>query len=196
MRRSLAAALIVVLMPASAHAFDPTPHRPRVGLLRSTPSDSRDRDSYVASAVQRYLRHELRERGVDVVETNLTYDDLRNENPGDADYYIELVGTDSWTSSHGGVGIGTRDIGLEIEVVVARVASEVRVYDAETMETITTEALAKRNTAVVPSYVTLGSPNLYAVVAIPIFRRAQYRSAAQATARAAATVVTSALAER
>jgi hypothetical protein len=191
--------LFVTLLLAAnaAFAFDAKRKPLRVGVLRVADEYRHGTESYVAINVVRYLREELRNRGLDAFDAKMTYDDLaRGDTPRDADYYVELLGAAATSDSYGGIGIGTYDLGVSIEVLVARVAAELRVYDAETLETVARDGLAKRNTAVMPTSVGIGGPRLFAMIAVPFVHAAQYRRVVQAAARDAATRIDAALAAR
>ena len=175
--------LCILLMPAAAHAFDTERGAARIGLLRGVD----DTQQYVIDT----LRHELRGRGFDAFDAELEYDDVAVEDHSHlADYFVEVVGGHADVSEHGGIGIDTRRGGVSLGILVSRVAGEVRVYDARTMELVSSHELRRKNTAIVPTSVGVGGGALYAVIALPFIERAQYRSAARAAARDAATHVT------
>ena len=147
---------------------------------------------YVAESVVKYLCSELQERGIDAFDTGLTYGEVADGKGEDADYYVEIVGA-AESGSRGGIGVGTYDIGVSVDVVVSRVVGEVRVYDGPTGEMLKQDALAKRNTAVMPTSIYLGGSRLFAVVAMPFVQRSQYKTLTRAAARDAAMVVVSAI---
>jgi hypothetical protein len=61
------------------------------------------------------------------------------------------------------------------------------------MELIETHDLAKRNTAVVPTSVSVGGGSLFAYVALPMIERAQVRRVVRAVGRKAADLVVDAM---
>ncbi|HEX2122701.1 MAG TPA: hypothetical protein VHL59_13770 [Thermoanaerobaculia bacterium] len=187
----------LLLLANAAFAFDATRKPIRVGVLHVADEYRQGSEAYLANGVVRYLREELRNRGLDAFDAKMTYDDLaRGDAPRDADYYVELLGAGASSDSYGGIGIGTYDAGVSLEVIVARVAAELRVYDADTLETVARDGLAKRNTAVMPTSVGIGGPRLFAMIAVPFVHAAQYRRVVQAAAREAAARVDAALAGR
>lgn len=208
MKRALLVAAML-LVPMSSNAFDTKRHTPRVGVLRVS-NDYSHADAYVATNVVRRLREELIERGVDAYDTGLTYDEIADGKGEDADYYVEILGAStndgssggigigssggSGVGSYGGIGIGSQEIGVSVDVVVSRVAAEVRVYDGPTGDVLTSETLSKRKTAVMPTSIYLGGSRLFAVVAMPFVQQSQYRSLTKAAARDAALVVIEAVA--
>lgn len=185
MKRLLVVTCIVLLMPMTAHAFDPERRAERIGLLRA----SDETQQYLVDA----LRRELRARGFDAFDAEMTYEDVLAQPTDIADYFVEVTGGTPHVAEHGGVDIGGRHGGVTLGVLTSRVASEVRVYHAATMELVTSESLAKKSTALVPTGVGVGGGAIYAWLAMPFIERAQVRSAARAAARDAATHVTAAI---
>jgi len=191
MKRALIAAALL-LVPCALSAFNTKSHAPRVGVLRVA-NDYSHADEYVATNVVRRLREELVQRGVDAYDAGLTYDEIADGRGEDADYYVEILGASTNDGSYGGIGIGSQEIGVSVDVVVSRVAAEVRVYDGPTGKLLTSETLAKRKTAVMPTSIYLGGSRIFAVVAMPFVQQSQYRSLTKAAARDAALVVVEAL---
>lgn|SRR6185436_4661197 len=191
MRRAFLVA-VMLLVPMSSNAFDTKRHTPRVGVLRVSNEYSHAAE-YVATNVVRRLREELVERGVDAFDTGLTYGEIADGQGEDADYYVEILGASTDDGSLGGIGIGSQEIGVSVDVVVSRVAAEVRVYDGPTGKLLASETLSKRKTAVMPTSLYLGGSRIFAVVAMPFVQQSQYRSLTKAAARDAALIVVEAL---
>ena len=177
-------ALLLVVIPSAAFAFDAT-RATRIGVLRGIDELQLD----VAEA----LRGELRTRGFDAFDAVRTYDEAIRDGAPVADYYVEVVGDHVSTTEHGGVGIGSRHVGVSLGVLVSRVAAEVRIYDGETMELVTTHDLRKRNTAVVPTSLGVAGGSLFAYIALPYIERAQVRRVVRAAGRKAADLVVEAV---
>ena len=194
MKRFLAA-VVLLLIPGVLYAFDTKKHAPKIGVLRPDRYDHADA-RLVADSVAQVAREELRERGLDAYDTKLTFDEVADGKGEDADYYVEIRGTGAEGGSYGGIGIGTWDAGISIEVLVARVAAEVRVYDGPTGDLLHTEALSKKKTTVMPTSISVDGSRLYAVIAMPFVQAAQYRSAARAAAKSAANVLAAQLGDR
>ena len=192
MKRLLIALLLLV--PGVALAFDHTPSAPRVGVLREV-GERIHEDALVADSVHRYLRQELRERGLDAFDVGLTYAEAVEDQYADADYLIELL-TASDGGEYGGVGVGGPHGAVELSLSVARVLAEIRVYDGRTFELLATEDLRKKSKAVLPSYVSIGGRRSWLSLAVPIAQWAQYRRVAREAARDAADRVTATIAER
>ena len=168
-----------------ALAFDTNRHTATVAVLEP--------QGAVDPLVLDYLRQELRSRGLEAVDAGMTYDDALEARATRADYYVEVIGTEGSTDDYGGVGISTGHADVALGVLVSRLAAEVRVYDADTMELVASENFSKRNTALLPTAVGAGSRSVWAMVALPFVERAQYRSVARAVARDAAAHVASSL---
>jgi hypothetical protein len=193
--KRLAAALLLFLVPGVAFAFD-TNRRPadekhvRIGILHADVQYERGRESSVQELVLRSLRTELRERGFDAFDAEMTYDDAQRRE-ADADYLVEVIGGESYSDDYGGVGIGDRNADVTLAVIASRVAGQLRIYDAHTMELLATKSIARRSTAILPTSVGLGGREVYAVVALPFVQWAQSRRVAHAAAHEAAALVAS-----
>jgi hypothetical protein len=191
MKRTLAAVYLILLV-TPAYAFDPTPGRERVGVLR--PGDS---FTPGAAAIEKTLHDtlcaELRARGFEVLDVEQTFDDLAMDPDRDADWYVELVPAHAESADYGGVGVGGRHADVTLGVVVSRIAAEVRVYRGRTLELLATESLAKRNTALLPTSIGVGGSHIFAALALPFVTRAQERSVARAAGRDLASRITAAI---
>lgn len=164
----------------------------RIAVLR--PSDRYDRgaegaEDYVARTVSHYLVRELRARGLDAWQADMTYDDLAREERRDADFYVEVVGSEGYGRPYGGVAVGGHHGVVDLAVMVSRVAAVMRLYDAETLELVDEYDLQRRNTAVLPTAIGLGRRHVGAWIALPFFHHARYRHAARAVARDAAYMI-------
>ncbi|HEX7833525.1 MAG TPA: hypothetical protein VF787_27990 [Thermoanaerobaculia bacterium] len=195
MKRLLAAAL-VLLVPGVALAFDTTrraqPDTVRIAIL-SSDADGSGEDRMVRTKVVNYLQRELRSRGFDAYETEWTYDDAANAENVDVDYYVEMIGAGADSNAVGGVDIAGRNTEVSIGVVTSLVGAELRLYDARTMELLTTQSISKRTSAIRPTGIGLGGADVFAWIAIPFFERRQMSSAAKATAHEAAVLIVDAV---
>ena len=185
---------LLILIPGAALAFDATPTSPRIGVLRQA-GERIHHDALVSDSVLRYLRDELRDRGLDAFDVDLTYHEAMDDGYADADFLIEVV-SEADGGEYGGVGVGGPHGGVELSLSIARVVAEVRVYDGRTFELIAREDLRKKNTAVLPTAVALGGRRSWLSIAAPIAQWAQFRHVARSTAREAASRVTATIAEQ
>jgi hypothetical protein len=181
--------VLLLLVPgAAALAFDETRAAPRVGVLRygyeATP---------VGDEVVRHLVAELRDRGVDAFDAQLTYDEAADEGYAEADYLVEIA-ADAEGGDFGGIGVGGEHGGVELSVLVARVAAEVRVYDGRTFELLSKDNLRKRSTAVLPTALAIGGRRAWLAIAVPFAQWAQQKRVVRGAARDAASRVTATLA--
>lgn len=110
----------------------------------------------VARTVQQDLRTELRALGFDAFDAGVTFDDLRRGDGSSADYYVEIVSSRAGDLPLGGVGIGGRDIAVDLAVVVSRVAAQVLLYDGRTLDLLERYDLAQSRTTVLPTAIGLG----------------------------------------
>jgi len=188
--KRLLAALCLISIAGAAFAFDSTRRPNRIGILLSAADFDQERETVVEREVRRALRAELQQRGFDAFDAELTFEEASRDGVMAADYLVEIVGGDPQAEEYGGLGIGSRHIDFTLGVIVSRVAADIRVYDAETLQVIATENLSRRKSAVVPTSLGFGGNHVFAAVALPFFYRAQYRNVARAAARDAATFVT------
>ena len=66
--KRLAVALLLLMLPAAAFAFDTTRHAVRIGVLHAPDAY----DAQVSALVNRMLREELRKRGFDAFDADMT----------------------------------------------------------------------------------------------------------------------------
>ena len=175
-----------MLAATTAFAFDSTKSGDRIGVLRGANEGE--------SAVERSLLRELRNRGFDAFDVGLTYEQFLDQDAVPiADYIVEINAGPTQTADYGGVDVVGRHADVSLGVVVSKVAAELRLYDGRTMELMATSDLSKRSTALLPTYVGIGGGAIYASLALPFIERAQHRSVAKKTARAAASFVTASI---
>ena len=180
---------MLLLLPSAAFAFDAT-HRPtRIGILRPLVQYDAGRESSIQDLVLRSLSAELRDRGFDAFDAEMTYDEA-DRGRTDADYLVEVVGGDAYSDDYGGIGIGNRNADVTLAVVASRVAGQLRVYDGRTLELIAKEEISRRSSAILPTSVGLGGREFFAVIAVPFVQWAQVRRVAHAAAKDAAAIVT------
>ena len=119
-------------------------------------------------------------------DAGVTYDDLRRNDRGAADYYVEVISSRGGDHSVGGIGGGGGNIGIGVAVVVSRVAAELRLYDGRTLEQIDAIDLQKGRTGVVPASIGVGGRSFWAYIALLFMRYGEYRAAAHDVAEEAA----------
>ncbi len=156
----------------------------RVGVLR--PAVAYEDDADVARLVSSYLTAALRDRGLDAFDARLGFADLSVDGRVDADYYVEVVGGDGDSQPYGGVGVGSRSVGVDVALVVSRIATKMRVYSGKTLELVDEYDLQRRSTTLMPTSIGIGGRHLGLWVALPFVQYARYRSAARAVAYDAA----------
>ncbi|HJW94737.1 MAG TPA: hypothetical protein VJ901_14055 [Thermoanaerobaculia bacterium] len=186
--KRLAVALLIVLSAASAFALDTTKRGNRIGVLvtRDRYTD-RGAEAAMAASIGKYLREELQKAGFDAFLTDVTYDELARNTTSAADYYVEVASSETSGGSPGGVGVGNRDLGVDISVVVAHVAAEVRLYDGRSLELIRRFELQQSKKAIAPTSISIGGSGIWGWFSIPITEVVQFRRAAHGIAKDAAT---------
>ncbi len=191
MKRALIACLLAaVAVPALA--FRTTLRRgDRVAVLRPQITDDDRGEERVAKTVCVYLQRELRSRGMDAYDAHMTYDDVRREGSTDVDYYVEVVASNVASVPVGEVGVGNRNVGVDVAVIVSHVAATLRIYDGRTLEVIDTIALRRNASAIMPTAIGIGGDRVGLWLAIPFVQYSRYRAAARAVAQDAAAQIAS-----
>ena len=188
--KRLVLALILLVSAVPAMAFRTTVHRgDRVAVLRPVVWEGLDGD--VASAVSRSLQRELRLRGIDAVDAGLTVEEMQRDPRVEADYFVDVTSGAADGGPYGGIGLGGRNAGVDVSVVVSRVAAQLRLYDGRTLELIDTYEMQRRATAVLPTAVGVGGRHVGLWIALPFVQYARYRAAARAVAADAAAAIAS-----
>jgi hypothetical protein len=141
----------------------------------------------VARTLGNDLTSELSSRGFRAFQAKATYDDAQRGGAPEADYYVEVVSSRTSQRQTAAVAAAAGPVGVEVGVVVARVAAEVRLYDGRTFALLESYDLRQSSTAVGPTGVGLGTRSIWGYVMLPFMQYGQYRSAAHAVAREAAT---------
>jgi hypothetical protein len=189
--RRLTLALALLLVAANVAAIDTrTRTAPlRISVLASSEHSFGVRETQAAELVRGAIRNALRERGYDAFTTGDRYDDLRRGEGRLADYYVEIIASGAQERAVGGVAFPVGGgLGAELDVVIDRVAAEVRLYDGKTLGEIRTFDLRRQSTAVAPSAV-LASRSIWAVVALPVWEWSRYRGAAREIGSEAAGLI-------
>jgi len=187
--KRLSTLLLLLVAATSALALDTTKRGNRIGVLTAPARYEAGPESALSASIGKYLRQELQKSGFDAFQTNVTYDQLSRDATTNADYYIEVTSSDSTGGSPGGIGIGTANVGVDISVVVAHVAAEVRLYDGRTLELIRRFELNQSKKGFAPTSISIGAPGLFGFIAIPITEIVQFRRAAHQIARDASSQV-------
>lgn len=187
--KRLGIALLLLLIATSALAFDTTKRGNRIGVLVTPARYGSGPESMMAASIGKYLREELQKGGFDAFLTNVTYDQLSRNATANADYYIEVTSSDASSGSPGGVGVGSGPVSVDISVVVAHVAAEVRLYDGKSLELIRRFDLHQKSKGIAPTSIGIGGSGLFAWISIPITEIVQFRRAAHEIAKDAASQV-------
>lgn len=183
MKRLAIAFCLLLLLPAVAHAFDPEPRSPRIGILL-IPQGGLGGERLIEQ-----IRRQLRDDGFDAYTVPATLEELHDGMGADADYYVELV-TNRSVTPQGGIDVGGRNVGVSVEVVVSQIAGELRVYD-ESLQLIDSHELHERSARVMPTYLGLGDRNAHIGFALPFGRWIQDRRVVREAAREAAASIAS-----
>lgn len=184
MKRPIALIVAVLLFAPSTYAFRTTSEPGVKSVAVISEETMLEGDERMArNVVARELVRELRRRGYDAYEAE-------SAGRGEADFIVEIVGGEPVSTGYGDVNIdGRNGGGVSLALVISRVAAEVRVYEGDDLELLSSERLAKRTSRLLPTGIGVGGGVLYAFVALPFIERAQLRGVARDAARAAASGV-------
>ena len=171
-------ALFLCLAALPAFGLTPLTRGNRIGILRAPES--------FANAIGTNLRDELSQRGFKAFDARGTFEDVQRGGVSAADFYVEVVWSDATQHHVASVGANVGPAVVDVGVVVARVAAELRLYDGRTLELIDRYDLRDSRTAVAPTGVGLGTRSLWGYIVLPIVQRQQYRAAAHEVAVQAA----------
>lgn len=135
MKRLLLSGVVTFTAVAAAFAFDP--HAIAVPQRMAIVQCVADAPAEVVVELSRTLRDELRKSGVDVHVVPDSIDDLRDGGDAvDADVLIEVSLGPADSQGWGGLSIGGPHVGAGFGLVHRRIAAEVRLYDAASLEEI------------------------------------------------------------
>ena len=147
-------------------------------------------------AMRDSLKVALNRHGFDSYKTDLRYEELERFKSGNADYYVEIVGSerDAYSNGGGGVGVGPVDVG--VTAVKNRHFLELRVYDGQTLERLRSYQLDASTTSLVPSLLGVRGYHFFASLFLaPWTDRAQAQHTIDRVAGEAARRITSDLTE-
>ena len=182
------------MIGTTALAFDPTPaaRGNRIGILTTNAPDDDVATLRVAALMRGYLARELRREGFDVFDAKATLEEIERSDVDDADYYVEFLRGDSTSHGYGGVGIGGRHGGVDMSVMVSRVAASLRLYDGETLEVIDDFDVYAKGSGVMPTAIGVGGRHAAFWVGLPLYL-VRERTVAKEAARDAAKSIAGAL---
>lgn len=186
--RRLSLFLAFLLIGASAQALT-TRRAPTMALLDLSPHFEMQVDAF--GAMRDSLRTELQRHGFDAYKTAERYEDLGRDQTGNADYYLEIVGSerDAHSSGGGGVGVGPLDVG--VTAVKNRHFLALRIYDGHSLDVIGTYELDASTTSLVPSLLGIRGYNFFMSLFIaPWSDRGQAQRTIDRVAREAAWRIT------
>jgi hypothetical protein len=188
--KRLALFAVAVAVACPVFSFNPSHHTgTRVALLQAPIDQGVEYEDRIAANVRHQLVRELRDRGFDAYDARISYADLRREQTTDADLYVEIVSGGSYAVPTGEVGVRTSNVAVDIGIVVARVAADLRIYDGRTLELIAKRHLRHENVTVVPTAVGAGTYRMSVWFALPVVQYLRYRSAVGDVVREAATII-------
>ena len=182
MKRPIALIVALLLVAPSTYAFRTTAASGAKSVAVVSDAVLEGDARMVRNAVAAELVRELRRRGYDAYETE-------SAGRGEADFVVEIVGGEPASTDYGDVNIDGRNGGVSLALVISRVAAEVRVYEGNDLELLSSERLAKRTSRLLPTGVGVGGGVLYAFIALPFIERAQLRGVARDAARGAVSGV-------
>lgn len=191
-RRITAILRVLALLLVADAVFALTPLRPpTIALLDLSPRYEMRVDAF--GAMRDALKVALHRHGFDAYATDARYEDVPR---GNADYYVEIVGSErqAYSNAGGGVGVGPLDVG--VAAVKNRHFLELRVYDGATLDVLGKYQLDASSTSLVPRLLGVRGYNFFVSLFVaPWSDRAQAHRTIDAVAREAASRITRDLAE-
>lgn len=194
MKRTVLLVGILLMIGTAALAFDPTrgARGNRIGILAKTAAGDDVGTLRVAALMRGHLARELRREGFDVFHARATLEEIdRGAEPG-ADYFVEFLHGDTADHGYGGVAVGGRHAGVDMELIVSKVAASLRLYDGRTLEVIDDFDVYAQGRAVLPTAIGIGGRHAAFWVGVPL-QVLKQRSVAKAAARDAAVSIAGAL---
>jgi hypothetical protein len=186
--RRLSVVLALVLVAASATAIT-TPHPPRMALLDLAPRYEMRVDAF--GAMRDSLKAALERHGFDAYTTADHYEDLARFKSGNADYYLEIIGSEREAHSRGGGGVGVGPVDVGVTAVKNRHFLALRVYDGYTLDVIRTYEIDAATTSLVPSLLGIRGYNFFmSLFVAPWGDHHQAQRTIDAVAREAASRIT------
>jgi hypothetical protein len=194
MKRTVLLISILLMIGTTALAFDPTPasRGHRIGILTTTAADDDVVTLRVAALMRGYLARELRREGFDVFDARATLEEIERGAEPDADYFVEFLRGDTADHGYGGVGVAGRHAGVDMELIVSKVAASLRLYDGRTLEVIDDFDVYAQGKAFMPTAIGIGGRHTAFWVGVP-FHVLKHRAVAKAAARDAAESIAGAL---
>ena len=192
--RRLSLTLALLLVAASASALTQQ-RRPTVALLDLAPQFEMQVEAF--GAMRDALKVSLGRHGFDVYKTADHYDDLVEGKSGNADYYLEIIGSQHEEHPAGAGGeIGVGPLAVGVEAVTNRHFLELRVYDGRTLEMLRSYELNASNTTLMQRFVGLyGREFLVSIFTAPWTNQRVAHQAIEIVAKDAATHITRDLTE-
>jgi hypothetical protein len=179
MKRLLPIVALSLAIVQPALAFDPTPREAgnRITLLQGPTYHGGEYEERAAARIRKQLVSELRERGYDAIDGEMSYDDAVRGGRRDSGLYIEIAPDSATTDSAAIARVDLPHASVDLAVLVSRVAAELRVYDARSLNLIVKRNLHRQDVRVVPTGVGTGTYRASVWLALPVFEYARYRAA-------------------
>lgn len=191
-RLALLLVVIAAVVAQPALAFDPKrPLSNRITLLQAPAYDASELELQIARNVRDRLLGELRARGFDAADSKLTYDEAQRTGAEISGLYVEIAPSEVHAHSTGDVAVRTRNVGVDVAMLVSRVAAELRVYDGRSFALIAKRHISREDVRVVPTGIGVGSYRMSVWFALPFVQYARYRAAANLVVRDAAAEIES-----
>jgi hypothetical protein len=186
----LVAALAAFAVPSSG--IDTSrPVTEKIGILDTPPPRAAGVDKTVRKVLPGYLREALAEAGFTVTLVGRTIDAMKEGT--DDDILIDVGFADESGSPLGAVGAGAVvegvGVGGEVSVVEASAMVEIRIYNAKTLEPLTSLEMNGEATGVALTSIGIGDPYGWFQIRIPIKSKGPLKQVARNIARDAAAAL-------
>lgn len=194
MRARAFAILATVLAAATlpSHGIDTSrPLTERIGILATPPPRAAGVDKTVRKVLPGYLQESLAAAGFKVTLIDRTIDEMTAGT--DDDILIDVGFTDEDGEPLGSVGAGAViegvGVGGEVSVVEASAVVEIRVYNAKTLEPLTSLEMNGEATQAALTSIGIGDPYGWFQIRIPIRSKGPLKQVARNIARDAAAAL-------
>ncbi|HEX7191557.1 MAG TPA: hypothetical protein VF381_08285 [Thermoanaerobaculia bacterium] len=187
--RRLSLSLALLLLAAASASAVTTQRPPTMALLDLSPRYEMRVDAF--GAMRDSLKLALQRHGFDTFKTAARYDDLTLSAADNADYYLEIIGSEREAHTNGGGGVDMGPVDVGVAAVKNRHFLEVRVYDGHTLDVLGTYQLDASNTSFVPTILGVHGYRFFmSLFVTPWTDRSQAQHAIDAVAREAARRIT------
>lgn len=185
-RRQLIIASLLTLVVLPLSAIDTSrPVAEKIGILKSAPERTAGIDKTIRKVLPGYLEASLKEAGFEVRSIDRTIEQMSGGT--DDDILIDIgavqAGGEPVTTVDAGASIEGVGVGGEVSVITASAFVEIRIYNAKTLERLTSLEMNGEATGAALTGIGIGDPHGWFRFRIPIPSKGPLKEAAQNIAK-------------